>query len=198
MAYSTDASDNGCYPGTSVLINKLDIRNQAQLEENEALITTVQSLKFELEPFPEELDFAYYRRLHRFLFEPLYEWAGEIRTVNLSKQHTSFCPADEIETLASASFGRLAQRNYLRGLPQSDFLNELVDLYTSFNYLHPFREGNGRVQRLYLRQLAQRAGYRLNFAGADSDEMMIATIHAASGISDTLYQVFEQIVEKSQ
>lgn len=198
MAYSIDASDNGCYPGTSVLINKLGIRDQAQLEENETLITTVQSLKFELEPFPEELDFAYYKRLHRFLFEALYDWAGEVRTVNLSKQHTSFCPAAEIGALATASFGRLKQRNYFQGLSRSDFLGELVDLYISLNYLHPFREGNGRVQRLYLRQLAQRAGYRLNFAGVDSDEMMIATIHAASGISDTLHQVFERIVEKSQ
>lgn len=60
------------------------------------------------------------------------------------------------------------------------------------------REGNGRVQRLYLWQLAQRAGYRLNFAGVDSDEMMIATIHAANCILDTLHQVFERIVEKSQ
>lgn len=47
-------------------------------------------------------------------------------------------------------------------------------------------------------QLAQRAGYRLNFARVASDKMMIATIHTASGISDTLHQVFERIVEKSQ
>lgn len=198
MAYSIDASDNGCYPGTSVLINKLDIRDQAQLDENETLITTVQSLKFELEPFPEEMNFEYYKRVHRFLFESLYGWAGEIRGVNLSKQHTAFCPIDEMESLAAAIFSRLKKRNYLCGLPKNDFLSELVDLYISLNYLHPFREGNGRVQRLYLRQLAQRAGYRLNFAGVDSDRMMIATIHAASGISDTLYQVFEEIVEKSQ
>lgn len=198
MAYSIDASDNGCYPGTSVLINKLDIRDQAQLDENETLITTVQSLKFELEPFLGEMDFEYYKRVHRFLFESLYDWAGEIRTVNLSKQHTTFCPIDEMESLATAIFSRLKKRNYLYGLSKNDFLSELVDLYISLNYLHPFREGNGRVQRLYLRQLAQRAGYRLNFAGVDSDRMMIATIHAASGISDTLYQVFEEIVEKSQ
>lgn len=198
MAYSIDASDNGCYPGTSVLINKLGIQDQAQLDENETLITTVQSLKFELEPFPEEMDFKYYKRVHRFLFESLYEWAGELRTVNLSKQHTAFCSVDEIGSLSTAIFSRLKKNNYLCGLSRNDFLRELVDLYISLNYLHPFREGNGRVQRLYLRQLAQRAGYRLNFAGVDSDQMMIATIHAASGISDTLYQVFEKITEVSQ
>lgn len=198
MAYSIDASDNGCYPDTSVLINKLGIQNQVQLDENETLITTVQSLKFELDPFPEELNFTYYKRLHHFLFESLYEWAGEIRSVNLSKQHTSFCPADEIESLSTATFGRLKRNQYLQGLSREDLLNELVDLYVSVNYIHPFREGNGRVQRLYFRQLAQRAGYRLNFAGVDSDQMMIATIHAASGVTETMRQVFEQILEKSQ
>lgn len=194
MAYSIDPSDHSCYPGTSVLINKLGIQDQAQLEENEALITTVQSLKFELDPFPEELDFVYYRRLHRFLFESLYDWAGELRTINLSKQHTAFCPAGELDALSSASFDRLQRRNYFRKLPRTDFLNELVDFYITLNYLHPFREGNGRVQRLYLRQLALRAGYQLNFAGVDSDRMMIATIHAASGISDTLREVLDEII----
>lgn len=196
MTYSIDSSDHGYYPGTSVLINKLNIQDQAQLEENETLITTVQSLKFELEPFPGEMNFDYYKRLHRFLFEAIYEWAGEVRTVNLSKQHTAFCLANEVENLAAATFRRLRQNHYLCGLSREEFLRELVDLYISLNYLHPFREGNGRVQRLYLRQLAQRAGYRLNFAGVDSDRMMIATIHAANGISDELYQVFDEIVDK--
>lgn len=195
MGYSIDAANDGCYPGTSVLVNKLDIRDQAQLEENETLITTFQSLQFELSPFPDELDFSHYKRLHRFLFERLYDWSGEIRSINLSKLHTSFCPADEIETLAAASFSRLKKENYFCGLRRTAFLDELTDFYLSINYLHPFREGNGRVQRLYFRELAKRAGYELNFAAVDSDQMMIATIHAASGITDTLRQVFKQIIE---
>lgn len=195
MGYSIDAANDGCYPGTSVLVNKLDIRDQVQLEENETLITTFQSLQFELSPFPDELDFSYYKRLHRFLFERLYDWAGEVRSINLSKLHTSFCPVDEIETLAAASFGRLKKENYFCGLTRTAFSDELTDFYLSINYLHPFREGNGRVQRLYFRELAKRAGYELNFAAVDSDQMMIATIHAASGITDTLRQVFEQIIK---
>lgn len=196
MAYSIDATEDGCYPGTHVLMNKLDIRDQKQLEENETLITTVQSLKFELSPFPEELDFDYYKRLHRFLFESLYSWAGEIRTVDLSKQHTHFCPAAEVTSLASASFGRLKREKYFQGLSRDVLLDELVDFYGSVNYLHPFREGNGRVQRLYFRQLVRRAGYHLNFAAVDSDKMMLATIHAASGVTDLLRQVFDQILEE--
>lgn len=194
MAYSIESSQDGCYPGTTVLINKLGIQNQVQLDENETLIVGVKSLQFELLPFPEPLNFDYYKRLHSFLFGELYEWAGAVRTINLSKQHTRFCPADNIEPLAEKMFERAADMNFFCDLPQEEFIAELTDFYSSVNYLHPFREGNGRTQRLYFRQLAQRAGYQLNFSAVDSDRMMIATIHAASGIESTLRELFNEIV----
>lgn len=194
MAYSIDSSSDSCYPGTSVLVNKLGIQNQAQLDENETLIVGVKSLQFELAPFPEPLDFNYYKKLHRFLFDELYEWAGIVRSIDLSKQHTRFCPVSEIESLAGRMFSRIEQMDFLCGLPREDFIAELTDFYSSVNYLHPFREGNGRTQRLYFRQLTQRAGYKLDFAAVDSDRMMIATIHAASGIEETLRNLFNEII----
>lgn len=66
MSYSIESSQNGCYPGTSVLVNKLGIQNQEQLDENETLIVGVKSIQFELSPFSGSLDFSYYKRLHRF------------------------------------------------------------------------------------------------------------------------------------
>lgn len=194
MAYSIESSNDSCYPGTSVLVNKLGIQNQDQLDENETLIVGVKSLQFELAPFPEPLDFDYYKKLHRFLFDELYEWAGTVRSIDLSKQHTRFCPASEIESLAGRMFSRIEQMDFLCGLPRNDFIAELTDFYSSVNYLHPFREGNGRIQRLYFRQLAQRAGYKLDFAAVDSDRMMIATIHAASGVEETLRSLFDEII----
>ena len=113
----------------------------------------------------------------------------------MSKQHTHFCPANELMDLGQRIFSRLASLHYFRRLNREDFVCEIADLYSSMNYLHPFREGNGRTQRLYFRQLAQRAGYILNFAEVDSDRMMVATIHAASGIQDTLIQIFNEIIE---
>ena len=115
MAYSISATDDHCYPGTTVLINKLDIRDQEKLDEAELFIVSVKSLQFEMEPFPEDLDFAYYKRLHQFLF---------------------------------------------------------------------------------FRQLAERFGYHLDFSAVDSELMMLATIHAASGVLDTLLHVFDQIISK--
>lgn len=195
MAYGISPSDESCYPGTTVLINKLGIKNQAHLDESETLIVGVKSLQYELAPFPEELNFNHYKRLHGFLFDELYDFAGQLRTINMSKQHTHFCPAHEIPDLAERIFLRLASMHYFRILERDDFVRELTDLYTSINYLHPFREGNGRTQRLFFRQLAQRAGYKLNFASVDSDRMMLATIHAASGIEDSLIQIFDEVLE---
>lgn len=194
MAYSIDPVQDSCYPGTSVLINKLGIKNQAQLDENETLTVGVKSLQFELDPFPAPLDFDYYKRLHGFLFGTLYEWAGTVRTISMSKQHTTFCPPEEIEPLAARIFARIAEMGYLSGLERRVFVRELADFYASLNYLHPFREGNGRTQRLFFRQLAARNGYKLDFSAVDSDRMMLATIHAASGVQDTLLQVFDEII----
>lgn len=194
MAYNIESSQDSCYPGTSILINKLGIQNQSQLDENETLIVGVKSLQFELAPFPGPLDFAYYKHLHQFLFEDLYEWAGTVRSIDLSKQHTKFCSADKIESLAGQMFERVEKMNFFCGLSREDFIVELTDFYSGVNYLHPFREGNGRTQRLYFRQLAQRAGYKLDFAAVDSDHMMIATIHAASGVEETLRNLFDEII----
>lgn len=198
MPYNLDPNRDSCYPGTSVLMNKFNIRVQEQLNETEEIVVGVQTFQFEQSPFPEQLDFSYYKRLHQFLFGQLYSWAGTVRTVDLRKQHTRFCPSDEIESLAEAMFSRLASMHYFCGLPRHSFLKELTDFYASLNYLHPFREGNGRTQRVYFRQLAIRAGYHLDFSAIDGDLMMLATIHAASGVQDTLLQVFDTILTESQ
>ena len=195
MAYSITPSSDDCYPGTGVLINKLDIMDQKQLDENETLITSVKTLQIEMQPVTVEPNFAYLKHLHFTLFSELYSWAGEIRTINISKMRTAFCPADQIEATAQAIFERLQDCHYFRGLPRTELVCELTDLYDSINYLHPFREGNGRVQRLYFRQLAQWIDHSLNFAAVGSDRMMIATIRASAGVMDDLRQVFEEILK---
>lgn len=195
MAYSITPSADDCYPGTGVLVNKLNIRDQKQLDENEALITSVKTLQIELQPMASEPNFSYLKDLHRCMFEELYDWAGQVRTINISKMRTAFCPADQIAQSAQSIFDRLHACHYFRGLPRPELVDELADLYDSINYLHPFREGNGRVQRLYFRQLARWIGHSLNFAAVDSDRMMIATIRASAGVMDDLRQVFEEILK---
>ena len=195
--YSLDPIAANCYPGTTVLINKLGIHEDAKLLQAEIAIAQVSAAQWELSPLCDSFDFEHLKMIHKHLFQELYEWAGRVRDVNISKKGTQFCRYDEIEDLAERIFTRLRKTNYLRGLTKNRFVPEFVSLYISTNHLHPFREGNGRVHRLFLSQLARRAGYRLDFADIDVDELMIATIQAAHGVEDELKRIFSLAIDKS-
>ena len=131
MAYSISATDDHCYPGTTVLINKLDIRDQEKLNEAELFIVSVKSLQFEMEPFPEDLDFAYYKRLHEFLFGELYDWAGSVQSIDISKQRTRFCPAAEIPALLDIVL-RIQDRKHKSALNLFCHLSEAVEVQGTF------------------------------------------------------------------
>lgn len=88
-------------------------------------------------PQVDTFNFAHYKTVHHFLFSDLYDWAGQIRTVNISKKGALFCPAEEIEQRAEAIFGRLKACTYYRGLPHHEFVEETVDFYCATNELHP-------------------------------------------------------------
>ena len=96
MAYSIGSSQDDCYPGTPVLINKLDLRDQAALDQAERISVTLRAAELELRTFTEPFTFDFYRMLHRELFQDLYPWAGELRTIDLSKKGTRFYPAAEL------------------------------------------------------------------------------------------------------
>lgn len=190
MGYSIESSTTDCYEGTTCLINKLNIRDEEQLAEYETGLTLLKSMALEKKAIGESFDFAHYKAIHRYLFEDLYDWAGEIRTVNLSKKGTQFADANEIERMSKACFERLADKNYFRNQGFNEFLDDIVDFYCVTNMLHPFREGNGRVQRLFIAQLIRFNGYDINFNDIDKDELMLATINAANGVTDHLKYVF--------
>lgn len=198
MPYTIDATSNGCYPGTTVLVNKLDLHSQAELNEVEAALFTFKSMQWEEAPLCATFDFEHYKAIHRHLFGELYDWAGQVRTVNISKKGTQFCPVEEIPRVSAAIFRRLARNGLLCGLSRERFVAELVDFYERTNELHPFREGNGRTQRVFLAQLAQNAGYALDFSAVDLDELMISTIQSVQGIEEPLRQVFEKIVSEAE
>ena len=190
MGYTIDPISANCYPGTTVLINKFDIKDEQKLNEIEGVISSTRYAEWESAPKADTFDFEHYKAVHRYLFSDLYSWAGEVRTINISKKGTLFTPADVIESQASLIFNRLKIQNYFKNLPHDKFSDEIVDFYCITNTLHPFREGNGRTQRAFLSQLIRNAGYEINFAAIDTELLMIATIQSAQGITDTLRQIF--------
>lgn len=191
MSYSITALTDDYYEGTNCLINKLNIQNEEQLAKIEASITMAKTAELERNPISVSFDFEHYKLIHKYLFEDLYEWAGCIRTVDISKKGTNFTSSQNIETVAIACFDRLKSYNYFRNVDFEDFVENIVDFYCSTNMLHPFREGNGRTQRIFIAQLIRFCGYDINFSEIDTDDLMVATIHSANGVTDHLKEIFK-------
>ena len=193
--YSVEGTQKDCYPGTTVLINRLGITGQAELDRVERQIVLLKSAVAEQEfPFAS-VNFDYYLDLHRFLFSELYDWAGELRQINLSKKGTVFYPARELAHLGELRFRRLAADGFLCGLPRGRFTDALTELYHDLNMLRPFREGNGRTERLFLRLLARNAGYTLDFTGCDRDLLIFAAIRAANGDLVLLHNALAALIQ---
>ena len=192
--YSMEGSQENCYPNTTVLINKLGIQDQSELNSVERQFVLLKSSQAEQETIFKNIDFNFYKELHKQLFGDLYEWAGTVRSMNISKKGTVFCNFEDIERIGTLKFQRLAEQNYLKGLTKSRFIDELTEFYHDINMLHPFREGNGRTLRLFITLLVRNAGYTLNFSDCDSDLLMIATIKAAQGDLSLLKEVFSELV----
>ena len=193
MAYSITSITDDCYPGTTCLINKLGIRDETMLANAEASIVLAKASFLDQHPINGGYDFEHYKQIHHYLFCDLYDWAGEIRKVNVSKKGTSFVPADEIAACAAACFERLSGFSSI-GLSKHELAMEVADFYSTVNMLHPFREGNGRTQRIFFKQWIQHLGYALDLTNVDADEFMIATIQAAHGVMDMLIDFFEKSI----
>ena len=189
MAYSLNPSSDNCYEGTTCLVNKLGIRDEKRLSEIEAGITFAKAVMLEETPIDDDFGFEHFKKIHDFLLCDLYEWAGQVRTVDISKKRTKFLDAASIESIGTRCFAKVKD-GYFENLSFDEFVKRIAEFYNDVNYIHPFREGNGRTQRIYFTQLIRHYGYDINFADVDTDELMIATIQASSGVMDFLVEFF--------
>jgi cell filamentation protein len=154
---STD--DRYLYPGTSVLRNKFDLKDADALESAERVIVAQRAA----EGVPlGDFDLDHLRNIHRHLFQDLYDWAGEIRTVEIAEGAQQFQFRRFIETGMADVHRRLADTNFLGGLSREEFVAAAAQILGDVNYVHPFREGNGRVQLFYFEQLAAQAGHPID------------------------------------
>ena len=195
MSYSIDTLQSDCYEETSCLINKFDIKDEVILKELETTITLNKITEYLLNPLFDSFDVQHYKNIHRYLFGDIYNWAGEYRTVDMSKKGTIFAEAENVENLMSNCFKRLNDKNLFQGLNFDDFIDDFVDFYCVTNMIHPFREGNGRTQRVFLTQLINKNGYDIDFFEIDTDELLIATIQSANGVTDYLKDIFKYAIK---
>ncbi len=163
-----------CYPQSNVLINKLSIHNAERLAEAEKKLTMLRLLELQYEPVEGELDFAHLCEIHRYIFQDVYEWAGQLRTVDIAKGNM-FCKSEFLRENGEQLFLKLKEENYCENLPLDMFVNRLAYFFSEINALHPFREGNGRAQREFIRVAALNAGYLIDFSRITQEDMIYAS-----------------------
>lgn len=179
------------YKDSTVLINKLDLRSAHELEVFEAEITSPRAN----EPLPDgNLDFAHYRVIHRHLFQDVYDWADEVRTVRLSKQGNPFCYPENIEAEAAKLFEELRQADFYRGLPARKFAGHSAHFLAELNAIHAFREGNGRAQLSFFELLADTAGHRVDMEKLDGEQMLSAMIASFEGDEKPLAEAIQRLI----
>ena len=125
-----------------VLENKLGITESAELAKEEERISKTKALELFEKGILDSLEagkFSSLSKIHKYLFDEIYPFAGEIREVNLAKGNFRFAPLIYLST---------ALEN-IEKMPQSTF-DEIVEKYVEMNVAHPFREGNGRATRIWL------------------------------------------------
>lgn len=166
-------SDPYVYPKTTILKNKLNIKDIKELNIKERGLTASRIEELSRKELPKEFDFEYLKSIHKYIFQDIYEWAGQIRKGDIAKGNSLFCKAIHIESYASDIFKNLKKECYFRGIEDKKILSQkLAEAFSDINALHPFREGNGRTQREFIKSLAKYNGYDLSFTNISKQEMI--------------------------
>lgn len=154
-------------------------------------ITSLRLAAAKARPIGGHFDLQHLQKLHAFVFGDIYDWAGKLRHVNISKGN-QFCLCMNLETYAENLFGKLAQEHYFIDTSAS-VPHRLAYYLSEVNVLHPFREGNGRTQRLFIEYLAGVAGYRVDFSLVCAEEMLAVSAESFACEYDGINRMFDQI-----
>lgn len=182
-----------CYPDSDVLKNKMGMRDSAKLWQIEKRLTMLRILELIDEPIQGKFDLKHLQLIHGYIFQDVYDWAGKIRTVDIAKGNM-FCHVAFIESQAAEIFRKLKDEDYLQGLSAEDTARRLAYYFSEINALHPFREGNGRSQREFIRTLALHTGYAVNFANVSKEEMLRASEESFLCHYERMEQLFNRCI----
>lgn len=194
-SYSYEFDERYCYPHSDVLMNRLGIRDAEELKKAEREITSVRLANTRVHKIKGNFDLQHLMDIHKYIFQDIYDWAGEIRWVNIAKGNM-FCNYPFIEANAENLFRKLKQEKYLKETSENDMPLRLAYYLSEINVIHPFREGNGRTQRLFIEYLAEENGYSVDFSQVTSDEMIRASAEAFACQYDSMNQLFQRITKK--
>lgn len=173
-----------CYEGTNVLINKLNIKDNNTLQKAENKIVLAKLFELRKNNMIGQFNIEHLVGIHKYLFEDLYPFAGKFRTENIAKGFFSFAEWEYIEEELDKLLKKLKEDNYLKNHKEKEFIKDLAYYMAELNVLHPFREGNGRTIREFIRQLAYINGYLLDMQHITSKDMLDACIKSVIDTTD--------------
>ncbi len=165
-----------CYPDSNVLKNKLNIRDNKLLKTAEEEITLIKQMELLKNPIKGNFTKAHLMNIHKYIFEDIYPFAGKIRREQISKADTMFYPPNLIDRELDKVFAKIKEKNMLKETDEEKVFDNLAYVMAELNIIHPFREGNGRSIREFIRLMAKRMGYELNWGNVDKEELLEASI----------------------
>ena len=182
-------ADPYVYPRTTILINKENIRDAEELKVFERMVT----LGRMRQALPNvEISAAGYCELHRHLFQDVYEWAGEPRTIAIAKGSSMFCRPEFVEQELQKRFATIRTENNLCGLTTEQFAGRAAEHLSELNAIHAFREGNGRAQRAFLEVLGETTGHPIDLRKIDPTPWNEASI---IGFHRGNYEPMREVIE---
>ena len=184
-----------CYPDTDTLINKLNIHSQRKLLDAETQTVSIRLYQLQVQPISGNFDFKHLCSIHNHIFQDLYDWAGKPRTVDIAKGNSLFCPSWNIYGYADDVFRNFYKNCRNSSSSQEKFIRVFSTHYADLNALHPFREGNGRSQREFCRELCLQCGYSFDLTHTYKDEMLQASIESLEiGDNKGLESIFRKCI----
>lgn len=185
------ASSIYCYPDSSVLKNKLDIRDPALLRKVEADLSTARQAEIFRTPVVGRFTATHLCNIHRKLLGDVYSFAGHFRREDIAKGPTRFVTYSQIKEKLQRLLGQLQQEKWLENVPFEAFVARSAYYMAELNYIHPFREGNGRAIREFMRLLFLHNGYVVQWDAVDVEALLSAMIDS---VYDTAH--LEQILKQ--
>jgi cell filamentation protein len=175
MSSTTETSDPYLYPGTTVLKNLRGLTDPQELAAFEARSTHRRLAELLEAPLSGRYDAAHLKAIHRYIFQDVFEWAGQFRAVDISQGGHLFGRAAFLETALGQTFGKPATEDCLAGFSAHKFAERAAYYLGELNAAHPFREGKGRTQLEFIRELGLKAGHYLDWRRTTPAEMIEAS-----------------------
>ena len=169
-----------CYPGTEVLINNFGEHDPKVLSQLERMCTAARIVDLLKKPVSGNFDLTHLKKIHHYIFQDLYTWARQLRLVTISKE-LLFCDANFIEKELNKLFLKLKGENYLKDCSEDNIAAKAAYYLGEINAIHPFREGNGRTQREFIRELLLPTGFYVDYSRCNAKMMLYASINAFAG-----------------